>query len=396
MAGRGAAGSALGGVTGAGQSPGAGGGTRVADTPGNAGNSMADRRSDGSTMAGRTGGRGSRQPRPRRAAADARRSHRRLGSAGWGVAWRDRCRGAAGRCGWSGGRCWGSSRCCRGGWLGRCWFCSSRFSDWLGGWFCSSGFSDWLSGWFCSSGFSDWLGGWFCSSGFSDRLGGWFCGSGFSYWLGGWFCSSGFSNWLGGWFCSSGFSNWLGGWFCSSGFGNWLGGWFCSSGFGNWLGGWFCSSGFGSCLGGRFRSSSLGSWLGGGLSRRLRCNGFHRCTSAQHFRYSFLHTTNALGQFQAFLSIFFELGNVGAGFGLAILEGVQQVLKFFDCVFGFGLSLGLAGSGGVLQFDAGVVQFFLRFTALFFQLGEQFFCISQGLGTRAFQMFEQTARELLE
>src|SRR5450830_569010 len=357
MAGRGAAGSALGGVTGAGQSPGAGGGTRVADTPGNAGNSMADRRSDGSTMAGRTGGRGSRQPRPRRAAADARRSHRRLGSAGWGVAWRDRCRGAAGRCGWSGGRCWGSSRCCRGGWLGRGWFCSSRFSDWLGGWFRSSGFSDRL-------------GGWFRGSDFSDRLGGWFCGSGFSNWLGGWFRSSGFSNWLGGWFCSSGFSN--------------------------WLGGWFCSSGFGSCLGGRFRSSGLGSWLGGGLSRRLRCNGFHRCTSAQHFRYSFLHTTNALGQFQAFLSIFFQLGNVGAGFGLAILEGVQQVLKFFDCVFGFSLSLGLAGSGGVLQFDAGFVQFFLRFTALFFQLGEQFFCISQGLGTRAFQMFEQTARELLE
>ncbi len=96
------------------------------------------------------------------------------------------------------------------------------------------------------------------------------------------------------------------------------------------------------------------------------------------------------------MSIFFELGNVGAGFGLAILEGVQQVLKFFDSVFGFGLCLGLAGSGGVLQFGAGFVQLLLRFTALFFQFGEQFFCIGQRLGTCAFQMFEQAARKLLE
>ncbi|OPA83169.1 hypothetical protein BFW86_27930 [Pseudomonas fluorescens] len=81
---------------------------------------------------------------------------------------------------------------------------------------------------------------------------------------------------------------------------------------------------------------------------------------------------------------------------MAILEGVEQVLKFFDSVFGFGLCLGLAGSGGVLQFNAGFVQFFLRFTALFFQLGEQFFCIGQRLGTGAFQMFEQAARQLLE
>ena len=96
------------------------------------------------------------------------------------------------------------------------------------------------------------------------------------------------------------------------------------------------------------------------------------------------------------MSIAFELGNVGAGFGLAILEGVQQVLKLFDSVFGFGLCLGLAGSGGVLQFGAGFVQFLLRLTALFLQFGEQFFCIGQGLGTSAFQMFEQAARELLE
>ena len=103
-----------------------------------------------------------------------------------------------------------------------------------------------------------------------------------------------------------------------------------------------------------------------------------------------------MGQFQAFLGIFFELGNVGAGFSLTILEGIKQVLKFFDSVFGFGLCLGLAGSGGVLQLGSGFVQFLLRFTALFFQLGEQFFCISQRLGTGAFQMFEQAARKLLE
>ncbi|NCE84893.1 hypothetical protein DK870_10855 [Pseudomonas sp. Q1] len=90
------------------------------------------------------------------------------------------------------------------------------------------------------------------------------------------------------------------------------------------------------------------------------------------------------------------MGNVGAGFSLAILEGVEQVLKFFDSVFSFGLSLGLAGSSGVLQFGAGFVQFLLRFTALFFQFGEQLFCIGQGLGTRAFKMFEQAARKLLE
>ncbi|PQB00939.1 hypothetical protein B0A76_10575 [Pseudomonas fluorescens] len=81
---------------------------------------------------------------------------------------------------------------------------------------------------------------------------------------------------------------------------------------------------------------------------------------------------------------------------MAILEGIQQVLKFFNSVFGFGLCLGLAGSRGVLQFGAGLVQLLLRFTALFFQFGEQFFCISQGLGTCAFQMFEQAARKLLE
>ena len=90
------------------------------------------------------------------------------------------------------------------------------------------------------------------------------------------------------------------------------------------------------------------------------------------------------------------MGNIGAGFSLTILESVQQILKFFDGVLGFGLCLGLAGSGGVLQFGAGFVQFFLRFTALFFQLGEQFFCIGQRLRTGAFQMLEQAARKLLK
>ncbi|MCK3837057.1 hypothetical protein E4O97_02350 [Pseudomonas sp. W15Feb34] len=90
------------------------------------------------------------------------------------------------------------------------------------------------------------------------------------------------------------------------------------------------------------------------------------------------------------------MGNVAAGFSLTILEGIQQVLKFFDSALGFGLRLGLAGSSGVLQFGTGLVQLFLRFTALFFQFGEQFFCIGQRLGTCAFQMFEQAARKLLE
>ncbi|MPR01920.1 hypothetical protein F0169_07430 [Pseudomonas sp. MAFF 212408] len=81
---------------------------------------------------------------------------------------------------------------------------------------------------------------------------------------------------------------------------------------------------------------------------------------------------------------------------MTIFKSIQQVFKFFDRVFGFGLCLGLAGCGGALQFGAGLVQFFLRFTALLFQFGEQFFCISQRLGTRAFQVFEQAARKLLE
>ncbi|ROL92733.1 hypothetical protein BK635_24100 [Pseudomonas chlororaphis] len=103
-----------------------------------------------------------------------------------------------------------------------------------------------------------------------------------------------------------------------------------------------------------------------------------------------------MGQFQAFLSVALELQNVGAGFGLTCLECIEQVFKFFHCVLGFGLCLGLAGRRGVLQFGARFVQFFLCLTALLFQFGEQFFSISQGLGTSVFQMFEQAARKLLE
>ncbi|KKA04252.1 hypothetical protein VP02_28975 [Pseudomonas ogarae] len=88
--------------------------------------------------------------------------------------------------------------------------------------------------------------------------------------------------------------------------------------------------------------------------------------------------------------------NVGAGLGLTILQGVEQVFEFFHDLFGLGLCLGLASGGCVLQFGARLVQFFLRFAALLFQFGEQFFSISQGLGAGIFQMFEQAARELLE
>ncbi|ROM68964.1 hypothetical protein BK653_13390 [Pseudomonas brassicacearum] len=109
-----------------------------------------------------------------------------------------------------------------------------------------------------------------------------------------------------------------------------------------------------------------------------------------------MHATNALGQFQAFLGITLELQNVGAGFGLAILQGIEQVFEFFHNVLGLGLCLGLASGGCVLQLGARLVQFLLGFAALFFQFGEQFFSISQGLGAGIFQMLEQAARKLLE
>lgn len=96
------------------------------------------------------------------------------------------------------------------------------------------------------------------------------------------------------------------------------------------------------------------------------------------------------------MSIALELQNVGTGVGLTILEGIEHVFKLRHSVLRLGLCLGLAGRRGVLQFGAGFVQFLLRFSALLFQFGEQFFSISQGLGTSGFQMLEQAARELLE
>ena len=109
-----------------------------------------------------------------------------------------------------------------------------------------------------------------------------------------------------------------------------------------------------------------------------------------------MNATNTLGQFQAFLSIALELQNVAAGFGLTIFQSVEQLFEFFHGRLGFVLSLGFAGSGGVLQLGARFVQFFLRLATLFFQLGEQFFSISQGLRASVFQMLEQAARQLLE
>lgn len=109
-----------------------------------------------------------------------------------------------------------------------------------------------------------------------------------------------------------------------------------------------------------------------------------------------MYSTDTLSQFQALLSIALKLNDVVASFGLTILEGIEQVLKFFDPTFSFVLRLGFAGGRSVLQFGSGFVQFFLCFAALLFQLGEQFFSISQGLRTSGFQMLEQTARELLE
>ncbi|MCP1416422.1 hypothetical protein J3D47_000665 [Pseudomonas laurylsulfativorans] len=109
-----------------------------------------------------------------------------------------------------------------------------------------------------------------------------------------------------------------------------------------------------------------------------------------------MNTTDALGQFQAFLGIALELQNVAAGFRLTILQGIEQLFEIADGALGLGLRLGFSGRRSVLQLGAGLVQFFLRFSALLFQFGEQFFSISQGFGTSGFQMLEQAARELLE
>ncbi|RON19181.1 hypothetical protein BK660_19755 [Pseudomonas brassicacearum] len=81
---------------------------------------------------------------------------------------------------------------------------------------------------------------------------------------------------------------------------------------------------------------------------------------------------------------------------MTILEGIEHVFELLHAVLRLGLCLGFTGRRSVLQFGTGLMQFFLRFSALLFQFGEQFFSISQGLGTSVFQMLEQAARELLE
>ncbi|RMR97279.1 hypothetical protein ALP75_200050 [Pseudomonas syringae pv. actinidiae] len=69
------------------------------------------------------------------------------------------------------------------------------------------------------------------------------------------------------------------------------------------------------------------------------------------------------------MSITLEVQNVGAGFSLARFERIKQFFQFRHGIFGLGLRLGFSGGGSVLQFDAGVVQFFLRLAALFLKLG---------------------------
>ncbi len=71
--------------------------------------------------------------------------------------------------------------------------------------------------------------------------------------------------------------------------------------------------------------------------------------------------------------------NVGTGFSLTVLECIQQFFQFRHGALGLGLRLGLTDRGGILQLGARLVQFFLRFATLFFELGEQFLGISQSL-----------------
>ncbi|AHC85842.1 hypothetical protein X970_26690 [Pseudomonas monteilii SB3101] len=88
--------------------------------------------------------------------------------------------------------------------------------------------------------------------------------------------------------------------------------------------------------------------------------------------------------------------NISARLGLTFLEGIEQFFKFADGFLRLGLRLGFTGLGCVLQFQATVVQFFLSLATLLFQLGQQFFRISQRLRAGLFQVFEQAARKLLE
>jgi len=103
-----------------------------------------------------------------------------------------------------------------------------------------------------------------------------------------------------------------------------------------------------------------------------------------------------LGQLEAVLSIALELLDIRAGLGLTFLEGIEQPFKFTNGFLRFGLRLGFACLGGILQFQAPVVQFFLGLATLLFQFCQQFFRISQRLRAGIFQVFEQAARKLLE
>ncbi|MRF42083.1 hypothetical protein GIJ78_16225 [Escherichia coli] len=81
---------------------------------------------------------------------------------------------------------------------------------------------------------------------------------------------------------------------------------------------------------------------------------------------------------------------------MTFLEGIEQFFKFANGFLRLGLRLGFTCLGRVLQFQATVVQFFLGLATLLFQLGQQFFRISQRLRAGIFQVFEQAARKLLE
>ena len=81
---------------------------------------------------------------------------------------------------------------------------------------------------------------------------------------------------------------------------------------------------------------------------------------------------------------------------LTLLQCIEQFLKLRYGILGLVLCLGLACSGSVLKFEARFMKFFLCLATLFFQLGQQFFCISQRLRAGVFQMLKQAAGELME
>ncbi|HCP54521.1 MAG: hypothetical protein CMK72_17270 [Pseudomonadaceae bacterium] len=101
-------------------------------------------------------------------------------------------------------------------------------------------------------------------------------------------------------------------------------------------------------------------------------------------------------QSQALLSIALELCDVFTRLRLTLFQCVEQIFKLIDCLARLGLRLGLTRLGGVLQFATRLVQFFLRFAALGFQLGQQFFSINQRLAARIFKVIKQAAGKLLK